>query len=382
MFLNANTATRRFRELDFDLKAFLDAMNALRPYDGSTPWYPYAQVRWADGSVDVAPVFDLIRYVSENYDPVSDVWCNLYSSLSVGNASLTPSTSENALCLSLDGVPLSARISSLEGIDASKPLRIENSRIRKLFADSVMLPPDADIHSLDTSEVDSVSGSMKSVRATNKLIVRTGSFPNVDVHQVRISPMLRYSVDRVDASCISDMAGAIGSTKPRGFSLSGATRLSRTASVPMQTVVAANGTSVSVEVPVKISGGYSYMATVPTAVPQDVVTPLDIYSAPNVVSLYPFVQVMGYSEMKNIRIRIGIPEAMDDGRVVQVNNSSGSDLRVCNAWMFTSGGGAGIVQPLNYVTLSAYTTVDYMVRFDDSGSGLRVYMLPMSSIVR
>ena len=52
MLLNAHTATRSFRELQFDLKAFLEAFAEIMPMDELSD-DGLVEIKWADGSVDM-----------------------------------------------------------------------------------------------------------------------------------------------------------------------------------------------------------------------------------------------------------------------------------------------------------------------------------------
>ena len=106
-------------------------------------------------------------------------------------------------------------------------------------------------------------------------------------------------------------------------------------------------------------------------------TALAADSDANIVLLYPFVQVTGYAGLRDVRIHLDIPTADMDGRVVQVSNAKEYPLKVCNAWMFGLTGSVGTAYPLNYVTMPAYSTIDFVFRYDDGGSFLRAYMLPM-----
>ena len=387
MHLNANTSTRSFRELVFDVNAFLTAMGQLRPVEGEPDDWNVT-IEWADGSVDIVPVFLLIQMLTEYYDVDNDEWSHLYGNLDIGGVKVTPSTMDtgsvyhsNTLSVFVEGGPLSAKIHLVIDGDENAVTRISNSHIRQLEADSVSLPPDAKIVDLDTPDLTTDSSRVKAVRITNKMTARSGIFVDLDVHSVRVGSAFKYPAVRIDASNIVDMAGISGPSKPNGFKLTGTMRLAAKQTEPLQSIVTKNRTTVSVDVPVRITGGYRYFTSNPTPVPQDISAPLDTNSSAAVVMLYPFVQIIGYSEMKDVRIHLDIPESAYDGRVVQVYNATGSDIRVCNAWMFSANGNVGVVQTLNYITFSAYTTIDFLVRIDNGGSGLRVYMLPMTSIV-
>lgn len=389
MFLNANTATRSFRELSYDVDTLLSRMGELRPVDGDFYYGGIVEISWADGSVDVVPTISVVLALVEYYDDINDEWTTMFDHLSVVGANLIPSTQDtgspyyyDGLALFLKGGPLSAKIGLVQADNSEGSIQIFRSTIRQLMAKSVTLPATAEIRGLDTSIVYSTASKVQRANVTNSMNSRIVNVGTLDAHTALINPMFKYPTDeRVDASSLAAMSGPLGATKPVGFRVLGPMRLSSTQDVTIQSQVSRNGTTVSVNVPVKIPGGYQYLRTIPTPVPQSIMAPLNVNSAANIVTIYPFVTILGYTQMTDVVIQLDIPKFTDDGRVVQVNNPTGSDIRVCNAWMFTSNGSVGIVQSLNFITLPAYTIVDFIVRFDNSGSGLRVYMLPTTGIV-
>ena len=58
--LNAHTAIRTFRELQFDVKAFLYALYDIYPAEGHED-KGVVEIKWSDGSVDVVPTFEFVR---------------------------------------------------------------------------------------------------------------------------------------------------------------------------------------------------------------------------------------------------------------------------------------------------------------------------------
>lgn len=383
MFLNANTATRRVRELRYDMLVLLQTFRDMRiSSSDDIDWVAMLEACWADGSIDVIPLFWLFRSMSETYEPALGIFCHRFESLMISSAGLVPWTAEpdadnyyNGPALFIRGAALSAHLQQVG--DATTNISITNSRITKLTASTVSLPPTARIRGIGNRDVNSKTCEIKSLQHADKVLSRDCVIDEFDVHGVRLTTDIRYPATRIDASCLETMSYSSGNPKVAGFMLTGMVRLADTDSTIVKETVAQNGTVVSVDIPVKIAGGYRYVLSAGTPVPQDVTTALVAESDANIVLLYPFVQVTGYAGLRDVRIHLDIPTSDMDGRVVQVSNAKEYPLKVCNAWMFGLTGSVGKAYPLNYVTMPAYSTIDFVFRYDDGGSFLRAYMLPM-----
>ena len=57
--LNAHTATRSFRELQYDIKVFLDGIEQISPLE-SPQGISIVELKWADGSIDLVPSTEFI----------------------------------------------------------------------------------------------------------------------------------------------------------------------------------------------------------------------------------------------------------------------------------------------------------------------------------
>lgn len=380
MFLNANTATRRFRELQFDLCAVLQAFMDIRPIDGPSDFL-YVEIRWADGSTDVVPVFDFIRELSECYEPSLDKVCHLSDTLTIAGAQLIPGNADAASPYYQDSVSawlvhagLSANVSE---VTSTAAMVISDSHIFVMKASSITLPEWAPVKALDTRDVSSNISHVRLTHVSNKAVIQDCVVQELDVHRFRLSGAIQYPASRLDASRIDNMASVAGATRSSGFELSGPLRLTSVYSGQVQDAVTANRATVTVEVPVKISGGYQYVGSEATYVPANMTDYFEYGSLPWLVMMYPFVTVQGYSSFKNIKLRLGIPKSTDDGKIVQVSNTNVLGLRVCNAWSLNMSDNVGKVEALNYMTLPSYSTIDFLVRFDMGAGDIKVYMLPM-----
>lgn len=382
MFLNANTATRRFRELQFDLQALLQAFTEIRPINEESSDYPYVEICWADGSTDIVPVFETIKELSETYVPEIDKIGYLSDILTISGNTMVPSSTDVSdpnyylgIALFLRDFGLSANVLNVKG--SGPVMLITDSHIRNLVADVVTLPANARVIGLDTENVYSVASMTQHTKVSNTLNARNCIVESLDARGLRLSTILQYPSVRVDASQLEVLSGIDGEMRANGFALSGMMRLTATPTSQLQERVVQNHTVVSVEVPVKILGGYRYMATEPVPVPDRISDSFDADSVPSLVTIYPFMEVRGYSGMTDIRIVLNTPTYEDDGKIIQVSNLCDHSLRVCNAWSLGSSGDEGVVVPLNYKLLPPYSTVDFMIRYDLGGTGIRVYMLPM-----
>ena len=133
--LNAHTAIRTFRELQFDVRAFLYALYDIYPAEGHED-KGVVEIKWSDGSVDVVPTFEFVRGM-----------CNAtFLKVIVGGlAELIPEITtipiqggkyqKTTLNLDIKGAPLKANFPEIG--DTNTDLAVEGGTIVKLVADTV-----------------------------------------------------------------------------------------------------------------------------------------------------------------------------------------------------------------------------------------------------
>lgn len=396
MLMNANTATRSFRELQFDLRAFLSAMLDICPLD-STESSAFVEIRWSDGSVDVVPTFAAI----------SRIVGNLYPSLTVGDsARLYPSTAQGGdnyrhdLTLFIASSGLSCHIEEMGTPQDS--LVIVRGIIRNLSAEVVELADDIDVSSLKVTGILSAEEcTADSVDARSLSYDRVYVRDGLDLSRVRFGACLRFILGGTDIS-VCTYAPYMASGDLLGcYRITGRMRYSVSVSEATRRVFESSTPHVYVDVPTVSFGsdGKPFFDYVPTAgedMPVDGITPFTDAGDASLMLLYPRKSVRYGTSVSEAYIRAVAPTDSDADRIVQVCNVTDIPIRACNAWMFsteavgsdapTVGGmfsvqavsaRRGTVSALNYVELPPYSSIDFLFKFDLAGASLRVYMMPM-----
>ena len=175
--LNAHTAIRSFRELQFDVKAFLYALYDIAPAEGHED-KGVVEIKWSDGSVDVVPTFEFVRGM-----------CNdTFLKVMVGAvAELIPEITtipiqggkyqKTTVKLDIEGAPLKAKFSEIGDMDTD--LQIIDGTIVELSADSVELPSDAIITKLEaTEELSTYNTNVSQEVSIGELDLENGSIQN------------------------------------------------------------------------------------------------------------------------------------------------------------------------------------------------------------
>ena len=200
--LNAHTAIRSFRELQFDVKAFLYALYDIAPAEGHED-KGVVEIKWSDGSVDVVPTFEFVRGM-----------CNAtFLKVIVGAvAELIPEITtipiqggkyqKTTLNLDIEGAPLKANFPEIG--DTFTDLQITDGTIVELVADSVDIPSDAIITKLEaTEELSTYNADVSQVAEINELNLENGIIQNrsdspsinpltVDLSQIRWNAALKF----------------------------------------------------------------------------------------------------------------------------------------------------------------------------------------------
>ena len=383
MLMNANTATRSFRELQFDLKAFLKALMSICLTDDSGD-SDIVEIKWADGSVDIVPTYAFIQNIVQNY----------FTKLRVGSTDISvrwngwfPSILRQKLSLLISSTGMATHINEIG--DGSEDYRIVKSTITRLGARFVKLPPEARITRLIVSgPISATTCSAGSVTVNSALNCDTWDVRDLDVSGVpRMSVrMAYYHGIAPDVSCVDKMMGIYPDSLFTGMQVSGETRFTSSVMEGLRTLFKQNNTKVHVEVPVMKGTEYAYLDSLTTDIPDPMNTPFPQISQVSLSTLYPKKQLRGSYDGQNLYIRLLPPDSADDNLIIPVCNNTRESLTFCNAWdlstaklkHFTSV--SGMVVPLNYVTLPAFSSMDFLFKFDILGSHIRAYMLPMHMV--
>ena len=406
MLMNANTATRSFRELQFDLKEFLEAFSKLCPVEGVSE-DRFVEVHWADGSIDLVPTFSFISGLVGNY----------FKKLVVSGVSeIVP---YQGTTLSVEGSGLSGVFTDLES--PSGEVTFNGGYIKSLEADVVELGQDVHLTSLEQinpeySEI-SVLSLFRIDRANigNAYINRAFSRNDISVTGCldisRVQPSCSIPVPRSRSDYSVEPLEFVHTTE-YAYSISGPLRYSYdVVDIPIRQGVDSevyNNIPVYLEVPYvssfklgKIEYSYARIDD-GTTVPYNIMSPLPDDSSVSLAMIYPYKykrsNLVSDPALLGVTTRLLAPNDDDKGKIFNIQNTSSSPIKVCNVWQFsvsvldiaTSVVGRvpgeesnediirGSVYPLNYVNIPAYSNIDFLFDYDYMGGNkLRVCMLPM-----
>lgn len=380
MLMNANTATRSFRELRFDLVAFLQAMCKIPTTTG------VLEIKWSDGSVDIVPTYGLI----------SELVGKCYEVLHVGDAVLSASSGSGEdyrekLTLLLRDASLCAKIAELGSPESN--LEFVRGTIRRLVSDVVVLGPDvavSDIHVDGMLHVEECTASWLNADFVETSIMYVQD--SVDLSKTISSPAMQFLGGLKDISVCSNAPAVVTGELLGGYALTGYMRYSAVTLNSLQALFDSGNPQISVEVPVlstdgqRTDDGFVYVVSSPEDMPTDMTKPFPASSLACLMLLYPKKALRSMGSVSDIYMRIVAPLAEDSDHIVQICNNSGMTLNACNAWRFSavddssSGTRVGNVAPLSYVKLPPFSSVDFLFKYEIVGSRLCVYMLPMRTL--
>lgn len=418
MLLNAHTATRSFRELQFDLKAFLEAFAEIMPMDELAD-EGLVEIKWADGSVDMVPTYKFITGIVHNRFP----------ELLIGEqANLVPGSSrqpmqggkyyKNMLTLLIKKAGLCARISELGG--PSEDLNFVKGVIRSLEANYVELGDGIEVSALK------VIGTLTS----DACYTDDGTFEYAESQQVKVADScnlekITYSGYLATPYTFSHNLSILGLTPydPDKDRACGYCYVTDTISMGYYDDESVKylkryRAKVYYEVPIpnlqnwrRIT--YDYYRTKGESFPYVRDTRFAEDSETNLMLLYPKKQQIydatngRYDEC----FRLVRPSVYDKDAIISIRNLSNETIHACNAWRFdidsiigvVVGSAAiaaasaitqiatgattntssntrtptGTITPLSYVDLPPFSAVDFLLQAETVGGRLQVYLLPM-----
>lgn len=436
--LNAHTATRTFRELQFDVKSFLYALYDLHPEDISED-KGVVEIKWSDGSVDVVPTFEFVRgicnatFLKITVGAIAELIPNNISTYMQGG-----SYQNTTLNLNIQGSPLKANFAEIG--DKFTDLDVTGGALVSLVADTVELPSNAIITKMvatdelytdnanvsriaEVSEFSIVNGYIRTWRGTSDIKPL-----EIDLSQIRWDVALKHPISGNASRDLSVYTQYHYRNVWGMYKVTGYFRYDYTGNGEYKYLFKENHAGVIVQIPVfknisyggSASGGsYSNIEFDTYSMPKvdypdySMTEEMAESEIPNIVMLYPF---------KKTRTRdywygtcyMTLLEPNDElsNRVFQIRNPTSKKLRFCNAWAFTTakqqsnsssmgsyslvdavvgaatnialGGGSSVVTEygsiadLNYIEFPPYSAIDFIFKWEIKGGLLYAYMLPMS----
>lgn len=369
MLLNAHTATRVYRECQFDILALLTGLSSICPLDGDSSGV--IEIKWADGSVDMVPTFALIKAIVGNY----------YKKLAVGGSPITVTNGQ----LVLENV--AAYIESM-GTTADD-LEFFRSTIASLTVDTATLAPDTKIHRLDVSSLHAKSGTSAVTSVRNNGYADRVFVDSLDLSNIVVTAPIRWGPLGFDASTITEPGlKSVSALMPfmNGLTLTGKPRFSsRPTDLPDP-----YNTSILVEIPsitddtLSLDVDYAYTTT--TRVPSNVQEPFADDSPVSLAMLYPKKYVR-MTQDDIVVVRLQAADTSENDRIIRVYNKSGESIRACNAWIFVTNPvvpasllrrKSGTIVPVNYVDIPAHSSIDFLFSSEYLSRSMScAFMFPM-----
>lgn len=379
MLLNSHTFIRSFRELQYDLRVFLEAVSRISPVGSSASGI--VEAKWSDGSVSVAPVSSLVQAFVGGKFPKLDI----------GSSSIVPVSTDGGIELRIDaenGVSL-----KFDNLDADS-LNVVSSVINRLVVTSdTHLDSNVLINSLEvTGDVTAILASiLAKTTVTNQVMTNSLTAGTLDLTGMPVYSELRIAPSRVEQSSYV-YAYNRESTFNDKLIVNGAVCFNN--ETPTDASDLRSNLVVSYYTPAKpyaeydlwLAAQYSRKGTLFTI-------PLVEHIAYNnvaidnalsdIVCIYPRKYVMLYPANKYVyNVMVDMPRDEDSNKIVQVCNPMDVPRKVCNVWKFTSSivdnVPRGKVNPTSYVTLPPHSSIDFLFDFDLLSDSVYAYMLPMS----
>ena len=404
--LNAHTATRSFRELQYDLQVFLEGLDDIAPV-GSPHGISLVELKWADGSIDLVPSTEFI----------TGLVYHLFSQLTIGDkATLTPvettlPTGKHLLDLHLNGAGLQAHFVNFG--DGTESITINGGSITTLKADTLNLATGVTIGDMQiqgTTHADYCSVE-NTINVTGTLNLSDSSiFKVFHAEKVHLEGLVRFvnpNIPRVRMSSY-DSLGWESSNPVMGFYvIRHILNYSDTYDASLQSDMRSHRANIRTQIPIPripegSSGGdivYDYVFTSNTMIPSRMTDPVDGGSSAGLMTLYPLKSTSVVSSYGTLYLKIQVPDGND--YLMHINNPTESSIRVCNAWMFKENnvrhttplnifGGvdasnvfnmnedeaAGTIIPLHYITIPAYSCIDFLFKHEIVGGNYCAYMMP------
>lgn len=372
MLLNAHTATRVYRECQFDILALLTGLSSICPLEGDSSGV--IEIKWADGSVDMVPTSALIKAIVGNY----------YKKLTVGGSPITVTNGQ----LVLENI--AAYVESMGTKDDD--LEFFRSTIASLTVDTATLAPDTKIHRLDVSSLHAKSGTSTVTSVRNNGYADRVLVDSLDLSNIVMTTPISWGPLGFDASTIT-VPGlrSVPEQTPfmDGILLTGKPRFSSVYTDLNVLSLDPHNTSIGVEIPsitddtLSLDVGYAHTTT--TRVPSNLQEPFADNSPISLAMLYPkkYVRIM---RDNTVVVRLQAADTSENDRIVRVYNKSGESIRACNAWIFVTNlvpatplrRKSGTIVPVNYVDIPAHSSIDFLFSSEYLSKAMScAFMFPM-----
>lgn len=394
MFLNSNTATRSFRELQYDLNELLRVVGAINPIAGEDEdGEDIIVAKWADGSTSMLVSFSLIKMMMNG----------TFSTLKIGNKAsntLTPIVTtvpiqggkyQKQMPTLMIKTSVGLKIRILEMGDDNDIIHFVNSRITTLNATYVTLPNDAVIKNLDVPgnaiDTDTLviidTATIKNLLTANSVSAETANLSKIPNLQCPVVISPNHSV-----YVLTSLANHRMGYWKKGLEFYDVAILSDNLYFMEQRPTYNRypyGSKITINTQVPCPGGKSASPLKPVDTTiltyNEIYQPLPYDSGASLLMIYPMKTVM-METTANYTVNAAFPVDSANYRVSLIKNTGDKIVKVCNAWQFkiASDGIHGTITPLSFVEIPPQSNIDFVFLSEKTSIDYKAYMLPTKKL--
>lgn len=394
MFLNSNTATRSFRELQYDLNEFLRVVGAINPIAGEdADSEDIIVAKWADGSTSMLVSFSLIKMMMNNTFPTLKIGNKASNTLTpiITTVPIQGGKYQRQMPTLMIRTSTGLRIRILEMGDDNDIVHFINSRITTLNATYVTLPNDAEIKNLDvpgdgvdTDELIIIdSATIKNTLTTKSAEAEVFDISKIKNFQFNIEVSRNHSV-----YSLTSLANHPKGYWKKGLEFYDVALLSDNLYFMEQRPTFNRypyGSKITINTQVPCPGGTSVSPIKPVDTTvltyNEIYQPLPLNSGASLLMIYPMKTVM-MADTANYTVNAAYPVSSANYRVSLIKNTGDKTVKVCNGWQFktASDGIHGTITPLSFVELPPRSNIDFVFLAEISNLDYKAYMMPTKNL--
>lgn len=393
--LNAHTATRSFRELQYDVKVFLDGIEKISPIEGPQGT-GVVELKWADGSIDLVPSTEFIFGIVSRLFPRVTIGNKAELFPDGGETIGTGGSSRYCLNLKISGAGLQVYVSEFG--DGTESIVINGGVIESLKADTLYISTGVRIRDMQASgnvhtDYCTMNGGIN-VRDTLYLGA-SSNFYTMRLDKVHLENPIRAVSSQMPEGFLSSYIGLPSGSDGKIFGLYTLKHLMNYEDyydANIQRNLNTNRAHIITKIPIprlpidpSVGVVYDYVQTNSTRFPERMDDPFDEGSPASLLTLYPLKTTDFVTRYGTMYLSVVVPEY--DNYFTYINNPTDTSIKVCNAWMFVEEAAVtesnmppGVITPLSYVVLPPYSCVEFLFGHEIKGGNYCAYMMPTTEL--